>query len=500
MYKNPIKKFADTRALVVAGYPSADQRGRAVIDALTKIDNNLSFFGLGGKEMQASKKFISFADLSSIEDKPLYPHNNGEHDLRFILYPPVVKSNYEWYKINKQLKNNGFYEQFENNKDQTDVMVTIGNPLVSARLYSSINRIYEEENRLMPFRIHIDKTSRKFTHKYSEFLDLFFYTIPLAPMNPTSFRFPGRFIGKQVVFDAFSFLYKHTDKFDKLAQENAIYLHPELNTFIMEEVIFNIRNEYRSKYGISDSSTVFYVSLGNTREEIKANGKPVYDALKQFADKYASMGKSSNDFNVILNLPERSSDYEQIIYGFTNSGVNIRIIFGKDERYQAMAASDLGACANGDAVLECAVMQLPIQILDHSHFVKSYISLLYNVYENDINILDNGEVLPELVGRNFAGKIVEFWSEWYESPKHRYKLAVKTNKLLIDFLPKPSTNEQNTSIAVGSDVFTIYSNPKMELTIGLKKALSDYRELKASGLTKDQIANKRDIKLGLGFE
>lgn len=486
--------------MVVAGYPSADKRGANVINTLKKMDGDMTFFGIGGESMRATKRFTSFADVNMIDDKPFFPHLNGEIDFRLPIFPPMLKNNIEWLKVHKHLKNTELFEQLTNGKLNPDIMVTVGNPLLSTRLYSKINNIYDEQGKLKPFAIHIDKTSRKFNYKHHEFLDYFFYELPMKPLNSVGFQFPGRFIGKQVVFDVFSFLYKQTDKFEKLAQENAIFMHPELNSFIMEEVIFQLRNEYRNKHAIPDSAIVMYVSLGNTKEEIWANGKAVADGLKIFADKYAAAHAGSPEMHVLLNLPERDTDYEQTVYALTNTGLNIRATFGDAERYEAMAASDLGACADGDAVLECAAMQLPTQILNHSGFFKSYLSLLYNVYENDINILADGEVLPELLGRNFGAKIAEFWSQWLESPKQRYKLAVKTNKLLIQMLPKPSINEEGTLIAVGSDVFTMYTKPQLELEAGLRKAVADYRELRVSGLRREQYANQRDLKLGLGFE
>lgn len=54
-----------------------------------------------------------------------------------------------------------------------------------------------------------------------------------------------------------------------------------------------------------------------------------------------------------------------------------------------MAASDLGACQNSDRVLESCVFQLMTVILDDKNFFDSYISLWYNVFDNDINLVED---------------------------------------------------------------------------------------------------------------
>ncbi len=46
--------------------------------------------------------------------------------------------------------------------------------------------------------------------------------------------------------------------------------------------------------------------------------------------------------------------------------------------------------------------------MDNKSFMDSYINLWYNVYDNIINIAKYEEVYPELMGRNFGEKAMDF--------------------------------------------------------------------------------------------
>jgi len=69
----------------------------------------------------------------------------------------------------------------------------------------------------------------------------------------------------------------------------------------------------------------------------------------------------------------------------------------------------MGAVANGDAVAECAALHLPTVILSNLTFFQAYFTLLYNSFNNNLNIALNGEAFPELLGQAFPEKVVEYW-------------------------------------------------------------------------------------------
>jgi hypothetical protein len=62
---------------------------------------------------------------------------------------------------------------------------------------------------------------------------------------------------------------------------------------------------------------------------------------------------------------------------------------------------------NGESVVECAMFQLPTMIMDKRSGWYSYFTLLYNVYNSDLNMGVDGEVYPELIAQNFPEKVAE---------------------------------------------------------------------------------------------
>lgn len=118
--------------------------------------------------------------------------------------------------------------------------------------------------------------------------------------------------------------------------------------------------------------------------------------------------------------------------------MNVVILRGNKngERYDAMAAADLGACQNGVSVLECSAFQLPTVILDNKKFWDSYITMWYNVFDNDINLAEDKQILPEMMGRNFGEKLAELWDNWYKDQNSRYRKAIDTNTTLLKCLPQ----------------------------------------------------------------
>lgn len=47
--------------------------------------------------------------------------------------------------------------------------------------------------------------------------------------------------------------------------------------------------------------------------------------------------------------------------------------------------------------------------MDNKNSFDSYISLWYNVFDNDMNLIEDKQILPEMMGRNFGTKLCEFW-------------------------------------------------------------------------------------------
>ena len=122
------------------------------------------------------------------------------------------------------------------------------------------------------------------------------------------------------------------------------------------------------------------------------------------------------------------------------------------------------------------------------------------MYENELNIQADGEVLPELIGRNFGRKIAEIWNEWLEDNQTRYRMATKTNRYLLELLPQPQSKTNQFAIEIDSNIFTGFTNPEKELEVFLKDALVDYREMRDGNLARSEFTRRRESKIGFGFD
>ena len=70
----------------------------------------------------------------------------------------------------------------------------------------------------------------------------------------------------------------------------------------------------------------------------------------------------------------------------------------------------MALAVNGQAVTECAIFQIPTVIADPLNYLQTYLTYLYNSFNNDLNIALKGEIYPELLdGRSHPGKVAEYW-------------------------------------------------------------------------------------------
>ena len=75
----------------------------------------------------------------------------------------------------------------------------------------------------------------------------------------------------------------------------------------------------------------------------------------------------------------------------------------------------------GDAVSECATVQLPVIIVDKSGFFDTYFKLMYNSFSNDLNIARNGEIYPEIHhGQAHPGKVLDIWRYYLLPASHHH--------------------------------------------------------------------------------
>ena len=98
-----------------------------------------------------------------------------------------------------------------------------------------------------------------------------------------------------------------------------------------------------------------------------------------------------------------------------------------------MAASDLGLIYDGQMVSSAAVCHLPTLILADMRMHHQWYHDLFNRWLNQINILADRNIYPELIGGEaWWGKITDSLAEWYVKPETRYDLIRKWEYFIKD--------------------------------------------------------------------
>lgn len=153
--------------------------------------------------------------------------------------------------------------------------------------------------------------------------------------------------------------------------------------------------------------------------------------------------------------------------------------------------ADLGACMNGESVLEFACMQIPTLIIDNNGKANSYKKLLYTQYDSDINMVAKGEVITELLGMNFPEKVCEQWILQYENPTLKYKTIRRLKKLLFKFLAQ----KQNDTILpskIDQDLnLELFWNPNYLTALKLKEFITKFKSTKTDTLS---VKKMNDIR------
>lgn len=297
------RSFADSFC-IMAGYPSMDYVGARLMKGLKKRSTErIEFFGLGGEKMTEAGLTENLADVNKLIDKPLYIFNNAHPHHRERLYAIyMIAVRYKNYKVIKQIEKELYGMLFE--KDPLAVL-TLGNEYFMKRLYLMAQKKYHENrgsNKMKPPMVFYDRfmIDQRYDNLY--YLDHFIYHVPRNPVNRVHYNFPSTYTGSQGLFDVYSYLYKQNDHFKGLVDEKGIYLSPESNDILIDELILQSRAAFRKKHSIPDTATVFFASAGSDKDEVRGCGKLFLESVEHFLEKYSKV--APENFAAILTVPQ----------------------------------------------------------------------------------------------------------------------------------------------------------------------------------------------------
>jgi len=460
-------------------------------------NDEVKFIGVGGPEMLQEGLQGNYYDVNQFLDKPLIPYKNFLHAHVNQSFHPIMATVHSHNKkaIEGLTKKNFWNEIFE---AKPKASLTIGNHFFMKRFNIKLKNDYHFKDTLTPPLIHYGNLIINQRQEFEDFCDYWLYTVPKEPVNWFYYKFPSTYVGSFGAGRAIEYLYRASEKTKHLVDENSIMISKKYNTEIMDTLLEEERLRFRENNGLSNEATVFYGLPGNTEEEIKWAVPLIRNTVKVFLDKFSQY--SSENFAVVITSAEPYQSFTHDLINQQNWPCKVIIASTEHEKYSALAGSDMGAVVNGDAVAECAAYHLPTVILNNTSFFQSYFTLLYNSFNNDLNIALNGEAYPECLGQAFPEKIVEYWGEWFEKPSKKYDLVARFENIVTQLLPQAEGEAveeklETKALAVSTIPFNKYYNPEYLAAKKVLEAVRAYDSALASQPQRFEIEKSRKTML-----
>ena len=177
---------------------------------------------------------------------------------------------------------------------------------------------------------------------------------------------------------------------------------------------------------------MIFFAPGNEHSEAEFSTENARRGIKEFLLKYSAPTSLSakarplDNFVTVISLHSGSEGEKFVREHLRNNEWYGKVVFVTNEDNQhldAMCASDLGIIYDGQMVSSAAACHLPtmdlIKMRMHHHWYHD----LFNRWWNDMNIIADNGVYPELIGGEaWFGKIADTLGEWYVKPDTRYQM------------------------------------------------------------------------------
>ena len=200
----------------------------------------------------------------------------------------------------------------------------------------------------------------------------------------------------------------------------------------MERGIESLRETFRTEHNIDPNAHVIFLAPGNERSEAEFCIKTLRKGTKEFLLKYSAPTSLSPkalplDGNFITVISTQAgSEGEAYVNEFLGerewTGRLVRVSDKDNQHFNAMAASDFGLLYDGMMVSSANALHLPVNCMINMRMHQQWWHDFYNRWWNDMNILADNSVNPELIGGQvWWGKITETLAESYVRTDTRYE-------------------------------------------------------------------------------
>ena len=201
------------------------------------------------------------------------------------------------------------------------------------------------------------------------------------------FVFPSEYCGQYGIYEAVKHLFSKDKQFQNLVKEESLLLNKAYLAADMEKAIVKTRTAFREKHKIPLDGTVIFFSPGNEAPEVEFSMDSVRRGIREFLLKYSSPTSLSpkapplETYTTVISV-QKGSDAEMFVRNcieeFEWLGKVVVVTDENNEHIDAMAASDLGICYDGQMIGQAAACHLPTMILIKMRMHHQWFSDLYN--------------------------------------------------------------------------------------------------------------------------
>ena len=263
-------------------------------------------------------------------------------------------------------------------------------------------------------------------------IDFCHYTVPLNTSNNNGFVFPGEYMGQYGVYDAVKHVYSNNASLKHLVHNDYLLTNQRYFAAEMERGVESLRANFRTENNIDPNAYVIFLSPGNERSEAEFSMETYRRGVKEFLLKYSAPTSLSpkalpldGNFVTVIST-QAGSEGEAYVNEFLGekewTGRLVRVTDKGNQHFDAMAASDFGFLYDGMLVSSANTLHLPVNCLIKMRMHQQWFHDLYNRWWNDMNIIADNSVNPELIGgQAWFGKICDTLAEAYVKPDTRYE-------------------------------------------------------------------------------
>lgn len=334
---NPTPEGSRPRSImIIAGEASGDLHGARLVQSLRQMDPELTFCGMGSREMTAAGVEILFdaARIAVVGVVEVLSHLSDIVCARKTLIRRM-------------------------REQRPDLLVLIDFP---------------------DFNLLLARKAKKLG------IPIFYYISPQVWAWRT-----GRVktIGKLV--DVIGVILPFEETFYRTRGVPAHYVgHP-----LLDSVRVGLdRTAFCSKYGIDPSRKLIGLLPGSRKKEIAALLPDFLATARRLQGKY------DQQFVFLLPLAPTISEEELMVHGLAEacSAVQIQVI--REDRYDMMAACDAVVAASGTVTLELAILNVPMVVVyrlaPHTYFLAKLL-IRHMQHFSLVNLIAQHQVVPELL-------------------------------------------------------------------------------------------------------